>query len=107
MQERAPRQPPPTKKSRRLKWLFYLAFWLALVTSFGFLALAQAGQYSQLQADLARLRAETETAAIEHERLLRQFQFIGSDAYVIDQARRLGLVLPTEMVIRNTAMPAR
>jgi len=98
---------PPTKKNRRVKWLFYLVFWIALVVSFGFLALAQAGQYSQLQADLMRLQAETAAAATEHERLLRQYNFIGSDAYIIEQARNLGLILPTEMVIRNIAMPAR
>ena len=99
-------KPPQIKKSR-FKWLFYMVFWLALVASFGFLAMAQAGQYSQLQADIARLQHETELAQIEHARLLRQFHFIGSDAYIIEQARRLNLVLPTQIVIINTAVPQR
>jgi len=98
---------PEIKKPNRMKWLVYMVFWLALVFSFGFLALTQAGQYSQLQADLTRLQAEIDQAAIEHERLLRQFHHIGSDAYIIEQARNLGLVLPTEMVIRNIAIPQR
>jgi len=92
----------PIKKSRRLRWLIYVLFWVAMIGAFGFLAAQQSSQYADIQADIARIRAETEQAMLEHERLQRQMQFIGSDAYIEEQARRrLGLVLPTEIIFIN------
>jgi len=94
---------PPTKKtSPILRRLAYFTFWIALILAFGMLATAQASQYADLQNELARIHAETERAELEHERLLRQQQFIGTDAYIEQQARdRLGLVLPTELIFIN------
>lgn len=92
----------PIKKSRRFRWLIYISFWAVLVLSFGFLAMTQASQYSVLQSDLARIQEEIDRAELEHERLRRQLEFIGSDAYIKQQAQdRLGLVLPTQLIIIN------
>ncbi|MCL2203181.1 MAG: septum formation initiator family protein [Defluviitaleaceae bacterium] len=96
------------KKRSRFKWLLYVTFWVALVVSFGWLAVAQASQYGTLQNDLARIQAETQRAEDAHELLQRQIAFIGSDAYIEQQAReRLGLVKPTEIIFINIAHQGR
>ena len=89
-------------KKFRFRWLFYISLWVALAAAFIFFTMAQAAQYTSLTQDLARIHAETERALDEHERLRRQLAFIGTDAYIEEQARqRLGLVLPTELVFIN------
>jgi cell division protein DivIC len=101
---RKPHETPnePVKKRRRFRRVAYLTFWVGLILMFGFLAMTQASQYSVLQSDLARIHEEIERAEMEHERLRRQLEFIGSDAYIEEQARRrLGLVLPTELIFIN------
>ncbi|MCL2603566.1 MAG: septum formation initiator family protein [Defluviitaleaceae bacterium] len=100
--ERRGRDVPAKKKSRRIRWLIYLIFWAALVGSFGWLAIDQASQYSALRNEIEQVKAETERAVSAHEALERQIAFIGSDAYIEQQAReRLGLVKPTEIIFRN------
>ena len=90
------------KKKSKFTWLVCFVICLALALSFGFLAMAQASQYSALRADLIRIEADIDRALAERERLQRQLQFVGSDAYIEEQARRLlGLVLPTELIFRN------
>jgi cell division protein FtsB len=94
--------PNPTKKSPRLKWLLFIALWVLLTAAFGYLAMEQASQYSALRNDLERINTEIERARAEHEHIHRQMQFIGSDAYIEEQARRrLGMVLPTELIFKN------
>lgn len=94
--------PPAKKKKSRFKWLLYLLFWLALIGSFGWLAIDQASQYSDLQAEMSYIQAEIDRAVSAHELLQRQLEFIGSDAYIEQQAReRLGLVKPTEIIFYN------
>jgi cell division protein FtsB len=100
----AKESPPVKKKKSRVKWLLYLVLWLALIGSFGWLAVDQASQYGGMQAELSQIQAETERAVNAHGLLLRQLDFIGSDAYIEQQAReRLGLVKPTEIVFFNIA----
>ena len=79
----------------------YLAFWAFLVVFFGYLAVAQASQYGNLRHEITQIEAEIERAEAAHEALQRQLLFIGSDAYIEEQARqRLGLVRPTEIAFR-------
>ena len=93
---------PVIKKRSRFRWLLYITFWTALVVSFGYVAITQAGLYSQLQNDLLRVEEETDRALLAHEALQRQIEFVGSDAYIEQQAReRLGLVKPTEIIFVN------
>ena len=93
--------PPPIKRSR-LTWLLYIIFWAMLVGSFGWLAMMQAAEYSELRGELARIEADTQRAEEQYEQLRRQIAFIGSDEYIIQQARqRLGMVLPTELMFVN------
>jgi len=92
----------PTKKSPRFKWFFFIVLWAVLTVSFGYLAMAQASQYAALRSDLERINTEIERAHAEYEHIHRQLQFIGSDAYIEEQARRrLGMVLPTELIFKN------
>ncbi|MCL2500005.1 MAG: septum formation initiator family protein [Defluviitaleaceae bacterium] len=94
----------PIKKKRRIRWLLYMVFWLALAGSFGWLAIDQAALYSALRNDIEQVKVEIERAVSAHEELERQIAFIGSDAYIERQAReRLGLVKPTEIIFRNIA----
>jgi cell division protein DivIC len=94
--------PPQQKKSRRFRWLIYMLMWLALLGSFGWLAIDQASLYSALRSDIERVKVETERALEAYEQLKRQIAFIGSDAYIEQQAReRFGLVKPTEIIFRN------
>ena len=90
------------KKRSRFTWLLYILFWIILIGAFGWLATAQAGEYSELRNEIARIEADTQRAAEVYEQLRRQLAFIGSDEYIIQQARqRLGMVLPTELMFVN------
>jgi len=92
---------PPIKKRSRFKWLLYLTFWAMLVVVFGYVAMAQASQYGSLRHEIAQIELEIERALEAHEALQRQLLFIGSDAYIEQQAReRLGMLLPTQIAFR-------
>jgi cell division protein FtsB len=103
MDEKSPKKDIPVKKRSRIKWLLYLTFWLMLIGAFGALAMSQASQYNDLQNELARIQAETERAVYVHETLRQQIDFIGSDAYIEQQAQRLGLVKPNQLILVNIA----
>ena len=84
-----------------MRKIMYLTFWAALIFFFGYLAVAQASQYSAMRHEITQIEAEIDRAVIAYEALQRQLQFIGSDAYIEEQARqRLGLVRSNEIAFR-------
>jgi cell division protein FtsB len=92
---------PPPKKRSRISWLIYILLWMCLVGLFGTVAMLQAGQYGGLRDEITRLQIETERAAEAYEALQRQIAFIGSDAYIEQRARELGLVKSNQIIFRN------
>jgi cell division protein FtsB len=94
------------KKRGSFKWFLYIVFWLVLVGAFGALAMSQASEYSGLRDEIARQQAERSRAVSAYESLQRQMAFIGSDAYIEQQARqRLGMVKSNEIILKNIANP--
>jgi cell division protein FtsB len=96
-----PENPVKTKRSR-FKWLLYIGFWLMMAVGFGGIIANRASEYNEMLATIQRLEAETEQAKSEYEVLQRRIAFVGSDAYIEQQAReRLGLVKPKEIIFIN------
>jgi len=101
-----PQPRPPVKKTpprrRGWRWLFFLALWLLLGGAFGGFSIYQAYQYRVLRAQLAAIEADIAREHATHDALLRELDFIGSDAYIEQAARqRLGMVGPNEIIFRN------
>ena len=97
------------KKERRkkplAKWMLIFAlFWLVIIgVSFAVVS-NQARQYNQLRAEALRVQANVDNQKAINEALYDQVAFFDSDAYIEARAReRLGMVRPTEIVIRNIA----
>jgi cell division protein DivIC len=100
------KKPDKKRKVRRIKWIVFTLLCMLFVGFFGWMAAEQVSEHSVLRAEIERLEEEIERAVEAHELLLRQIAFVGSDAYIEQQARdRLGLVKPTEIIFHNISRP--